>query len=140
MGVTELLSRLAGVKKTGAGTWIARCPAHTDRSPSLSIRQADDGRVLLHCFAECSTADVLAAVGMTFADVMPERVDHYRPRLRPAFPAADVLEILGHDVTLAGYVMADVREGVREFSDADMAAMVLAIDRCAKAVEYIRGR
>jgi hypothetical protein len=139
MGVTELLSRLAGVKKTGAGTWVARCPSHTDRSPSLSLREADD-RVLLHCFAGCDTGDILAAVGLTFADVMPERVDHHRPRMRPAFPPADVLEILGHDVTLAGFVMADVLDGKREFTQADMAAMVLAVDRCAKAAEYARGR
>lgn len=139
MGVTELLARLAGVRKTGAGTWVAKCPAHSDRSPSLSIRLEQDGRVLLYCFAQCDTGDVLAAVGLSFRDVMPERVDHYRPRVRPAFPPADVLEILGHDVTLAGFALADVLSG-KQLTQADLAAVALAADRCARAAEYCRGR
>jgi hypothetical protein len=138
MAVNELLSRLAGVKKTGADRWIAKCPSHTDRSPSLSIRQADD-RVLLHCFSGCDTGDILAAIGMSFADVMPERVGHYRPRIRPAFPPDDVLEILGHDIALATFAMADILEG-KPLSRSDLAAIALAADRCTKAVEYVRGR
>ena len=41
--------------------WMARCPAHDDRTPSLSIRQGDD-RVLIHCFAGCSQQAVIAAL------------------------------------------------------------------------------
>ena len=52
MSADALLSRLDGVKKTGHGQWIARCPAHEDRSPSLSIAEKDD-RVLVHCHAGC---------------------------------------------------------------------------------------
>lgn len=47
--VNRLLDPLEKVKKTGTDRWIARCPAHADKSPSLSIRYADD-RILLHCF------------------------------------------------------------------------------------------
>jgi hypothetical protein len=42
--------------------WIALCPAHDDRKPSLSIRQADD-RVLVHCFAGCPQQAVIAELG-----------------------------------------------------------------------------
>jgi hypothetical protein len=139
VGVGEVLSRLSKVKQTGPSRWICSCPSHPDRSPSLSIRQADD-RVLLHCFSGCDTGDILAAIGMSFADVMPERVGHYRPRIRPAFPPDDVLEILGHDVTLAGFAMSEILAGKRDFSEADLAALVAAVDRCAKAAEYCRGR
>lgn len=77
-----LLSRLDGVKQSGA-RYMARCPAHQDRSPSLSLSQGDDGRVLIHCHAGCSASDVLAAVGMGFRDLFPgslsnEQRDHYR--------------------------------------------------------------
>lgn len=41
----------------------ARCPAHEDSSPSLSVRCAGDGRVLVHCHAGCETPAVLAALG-----------------------------------------------------------------------------
>ena len=49
MTIEDFLTRLDGVKRTGRG-WQAKCPAHDDRSPSLSIREGELG-VLLHCFA-----------------------------------------------------------------------------------------
>ena len=52
-----VLSRLDGVKKVASG-FLARCPAHPDRTPSLSVREGVDGRVLLHCWAGCATAEV----------------------------------------------------------------------------------
>jgi DNA primase len=53
MSVAALLDRLEGVRACGPGRWVARCPAHEDRSPSLSIRKKDDGTTLLHCFSGC---------------------------------------------------------------------------------------
>jgi hypothetical protein len=74
--VDLLLARLDGVQQAGRG-WRARCPSHgSDRNRSLSIAAADDGRVLLKCFAECPAADVLAAVGLTLADLFPVRITH----------------------------------------------------------------
>jgi len=54
--------------------WTAQCPAHDDREPSLSIREAEVGRegdrgVLLHCHAGCGKADVVAALGLELADL-----------------------------------------------------------------------
>lgn len=49
--------------------WIARCPAHPDRKPSLSIAQKPDGGWLVHCHAGCETPDVVAKVGLTMADL-----------------------------------------------------------------------
>ena len=47
MTAVALLDRLDKVRPTGAGTWVARCPAHDDRGPSLSVRELDDGRIEL---------------------------------------------------------------------------------------------
>ena len=69
---STLLDHLAGLKQTVAGRWIARCPAHDDRNPSLSVRELDDGRVLVYCFAGCDTADVVAAVGLSLSDLYPD--------------------------------------------------------------------
>jgi len=80
MTAEALLSKLEGVKSTGDHKWVARCPAHDDKSPSLTIRETDDGRVLLHCFAGCPVEHVLAGAGLTFADLFPERARHDRPR------------------------------------------------------------
>ncbi len=51
------------------GYWTAKCPAHGDKRPSLSIRKGDKGRVMVRCFSGCDTKDVLAALGLKFADL-----------------------------------------------------------------------
>ena len=66
--VRVLLARLEGVRPAGPHSWVARCPAHDDRDPSLSV-SVKDGRVLLHCFAGCAPDEVLGAVGLTWRDL-----------------------------------------------------------------------
>lgn len=56
------------VRWSGAG-FVAKCPAHRDRSPSLSVSRGRDDRMLLHCFAGCSPEVVLGAVGWRFVDM-----------------------------------------------------------------------
>ena len=83
--VDDFLSRVNEVRGRGAGRWVACCPAHLDRNPSLSIAEAASGAILLHCHAGCQTDDVLSAVGLTFRDISPGR-----PRIgrrRPVQPA-----------------------------------------------------
>lgn len=72
MDIEQLLARLSGVRRSGAG-WKARCPNHPDQRASLSITVTHDGTILLYCFAGCSTAQVLAAVGLTWRDLYPAR-------------------------------------------------------------------
>jgi putative DNA primase/helicase len=58
---TESIAKALGGRKAGGG-WMARCPAHDDREPSLSIRDADDGKVLVRCHAGCDQGRVIAAL------------------------------------------------------------------------------
>jgi hypothetical protein len=66
-----VLSRLDAVRACGPDRWTARCPAHPDRRPSLSIRRGERG-VLLRCFAGCAYRDILAALGLAPADLRGE--------------------------------------------------------------------
>lgn len=59
----RLLESLKKVRRSGPG-WVACCPAHEDRNPSLSIREKN-ARILVYCFAGCSAEAVCGAVGMT---------------------------------------------------------------------------
>lgn len=72
MDAQTFASRLEHVKRSGTG-WTARCPAHDDRTNSLSINAGDDGRILLKCFAGCSAAEVAAAMDLTLADLFPDK-------------------------------------------------------------------
>ena len=66
----SLITRLNGARKTGDGRYIAKCPAHPDKSPSLAITQADD-KILIHCFAGCAVNDVLAGGGHGVIRLIP---------------------------------------------------------------------
>ena len=60
MNPLELTRALKGRWHGAYGT--ARCPAHDDRSPSLSIAIAKDGRTLVKCHAGCSQDAVIGAL------------------------------------------------------------------------------
>lgn len=57
---TESIARALGARRSGS-CWMAKCPAHDDKNPSLSIREVD-GKVLLHCHAGCTQRDVIDAL------------------------------------------------------------------------------
>ena len=66
--VDRFIERLECVKPVGDQRWIARCPAHDDRTPSLSVRATGD-RILIYCFAGCPAEQILTAVGLTWRDL-----------------------------------------------------------------------
>lgn len=77
----KVLNRLEKVKTTGRNKWMACCPAHDDRNPSLGIGEGNDGRVLLNCWAGCTAAEVVEAIGLELRDLFP---DDGRYQGRPA--------------------------------------------------------
>lgn len=68
MTTEEFLSGLDGVRRAGRG-WMAKCPAHDDRTPSLSVREGEGGKILLHDFGGCSVGEICAAMGLRLADL-----------------------------------------------------------------------
>lgn len=74
--------------------YTARCPAHEDRSPSLSVGEGVDGRVLLHCFAGCPTADIVRALELGWPDLFPPGHHHARPVAVLAKPRAAIDMVL----------------------------------------------
>ncbi len=71
-----LLSQLKKVTPKGKGQWMACCPAHEDRSPSLAIKENHDGRILVKCFAGCGAANVMESLGLTLSDLFPDGQNH----------------------------------------------------------------
>src|SRR5437899_7592682 len=82
MTAEEFISRLGPTAKpvrTPSG-WTCRCPAHRDRTPSLSVASGRNGRILLRCFGGCSVESIVAAIGLKISDLMPSRREHMPDR------------------------------------------------------------
>jgi hypothetical protein len=117
MNLEAMVGRLEGVRRVGNG-WIARCPAHDDRSPSLSLGEGSDGRVLLYCHAGCTLDAVCAALGIRINELFndptktskPEphivtdarrQLDGLRSRLTPRDRERAVTVVLAHEANLS---------------------------------------
>ena len=82
----RVLGKLEGVTEH-AGYWMARCPAHEDTQPSLSVARGDKHPVLLTCHAGCQPADILTALGLTWPDLSAPRDRADGDDWTPAGPA-----------------------------------------------------
>lgn len=71
MTSTEIAKRFHG-RRIGKGKWMAKCPAHRERTGSLSITDMGNGNTRLHCFAGCSQGDVIEAAGLQWKDLRAE--------------------------------------------------------------------
>lgn len=110
MSIDTLLNRLDGVKTNSNNKWLAKCPAHADRSPSLAIKLVDDDKILLKCWAGCDTESVLSAIGLTFADLFPEKLnvtyDGKKPRV-PRFSCHEMFPLIIQEALILCCAVSD---------------------------------
>jgi hypothetical protein len=144
MSAALLLSRLQGVRKHGNG-WRADCPnGHSKARGSLSVVEADDGRVMLHCFACSDTTGILCALGLTMGDLFPERIKDMSPEGRKA--AADAfrrnawgaaLGVLDREASVVLIAANDLYAG-KSLPVDDVMRVGLAAKRITQAREVLR--
>jgi len=140
MSAAALLDRVDSLRRTGPDKWVARCPAHDDRGPSLAIRELDDGRVLVHCFAGCSAQEIVTAAGLALVDLFPPRAlasHSAKPDRRP-FPALDVLRCIAQEALLVAVAAMRVGRGHLLSSD-DRKRLLVASARIGSALELLEG-
>jgi len=114
-----VLPRLDGLKKSGSG-FMARCPAHDDREASLSVSEGRDHPVMIYCQTKvCTLDDILAAIGLTKADICA-------PRAR--MTSSD--DWIACGITDNGYDRRHRKVAEYEYRDAS-GALVFAVARCA---------
>lgn len=69
MTAQQFASLLSG-RRTGRGKWVAKCPSHPDRSPSLHITEGKSWSVVFECMSQhCDRASILDAMGLTWSDI-----------------------------------------------------------------------
>lgn len=132
-----LISKLEHIKPKGHGKWVAHCPAHDDHSPSLNIKETDDGTILLKCWAGCSALDVVQAVGLELKNLFPVQIAHrhkrtpYQHRQNTEYKA--LLKRLCTDLIIVVLAGSDVINGT--FTQSDMPQLTEATNRLRKVLE-----
>lgn len=135
-----LLDRLTGVKQIRPDRWQARCPAHDDRSPSLAITETQDGTILVKCWAGCSAADIVGAVGLQLKDLFPPRFDYQasQPSRKPRYSAHEVVKtlVLESTILLLGYRALQRGEALNAQDEGRVELAIQAIENCREVVSW----
>ena len=127
--VTLILDRLEMVKQIKPDQWIARCPAHDDRTPSLAIRDRGD-KVVMHCFAGCSFDEVRAGLGLDRGAFFKR--ENAMPSSRPGLSSRELDKALSIELLTAYVVARDLAEG-EKVSQVDMERFATAKRRILNA-------
>lgn len=135
----SILSRLQKVRKTGANRWSACCPAHEDRSPSLSIMQNETGKVFVHCFAGCDGRAIMGAIGMTLVDLYPDRI--HPPKgigSKPVFSPYEILPMIEREAMIVAMCGSELQ--THPLPDDDRKRLFKAVQRIRTGVALMGRR
>jgi hypothetical protein len=132
--IENILSRLEKVKGRN-GAYTACCPAHSDKSPSLAIRELEDGRILLKCFADCSVQDIMGSIGMEIGDLFPD-TNKDLPPVKRKYYATDLLRVIEFEAWVVSVAAHTMSTG-KKLSDTDRDRMKVATSRIMEAVKYV---
>ena len=133
MDAIELIQRLEGVRQSETG-YMSKCPAHQDRTASLSVGTGKNGQILLHCFAGCSVHEIAESIGVSLTDLFPERARMYRDGKRPRISPSDLLRVIDFEAEIV-LVAADTLANGEGLSSRDYQRLELARDRIRHARE-----
>ena len=132
--VNKILTLLRKVKSTGNNTWMACCPAHDDKSPSMTISDYSDN-ILIHCFSGCTPIDILESIGLDFSDLFPDK-NYTEKSTGAVFNAYDVLEALSTETTIV-YMTGSKMFDTKKISDADWLRLKVAVQRINAASNLV---
>lgn len=139
MAIESFLNKLQKVKRRGHGQWMACCPVHQEKTPSLSIKD-DNGTVIMHCFG-CGAGgvEVTGALSLDPSELFPPR-DNYNPatdsKKRSYFPADQVLEALQTEATVLLILTKDILDN--GISEEVRNRLLLSVERLHAATYYTR--
>ncbi len=135
----RVLDRLERVKQTGQDRWIACCPAHDDGSPSLSIRELDDGKVLLKCLGGFVPIQVLHPLGLELSALFTPNSGSDASAVRSRIPARDLLEIISEEASVIAIAAADLL-AKKVVTESDWHRLATACARIGRARDHAYGR
>jgi 5S rRNA maturation endonuclease (ribonuclease M5) len=113
-------------KQIRGDSFTARCPAHDDSDPSLSVSTGDQG-VLVHCFAGCTTTSVLNALGIEYADLFYETRKSNGNGVAPEHLASQLAKPHTKPARAGSYITQQERERLNQ---AEQLVAQLEHERC----------
>ncbi|WP_163097812.1 hypothetical protein GL267_010185 [Acidithiobacillus ferrianus] len=140
--VDKVLAALDKVKSTGPGKWLALCPAHDDKRPSLSVRETEDHRVLLKCWAGCGAAEIVNALRLSLADLFPgdrrSLTEHGTGPLRKPFDYRDALTGISTEAITVRFIAGALARG-ETLDDSAVNRLAVAEQRISDALSAAGG-
>lgn len=138
--VRNFIERLEGVKQTASDRWLAKCPSHDDRSPSLSVRDLGD-TFLVKCWAGCGGVEVIEAVGLTAADFYERHGEHTpatdsRYRRKPYLTVRELADVLDLEFWVVLACAQNLIDG--SLSDDDVSRLYEARGRVSRVLQVVR--
>jgi len=133
MNINDFLSYFEKSFRSGKDEYQCLCPAHQDKTASLSIKNLPDERILIHCFAGCAANDILEAVGLTFEDIVPKRLGDFKPVSKPFNPYA-VLKAISNETLLVALAGLEVANG-KTLPQEDKDRLMIAVNRLREAYQ-----
>ena len=140
---SKFLSRVSTVKETAPGEWICSCPGplhdRGDRNPSLSLKEEQDGTLLVHCYAGCETDSIMTALRLELSDLYPEPISKHKSPLsqfqrKRHGQARDALRAIRYEILITRVAAGMIRNGEALDDDA-LDRLATAEYRIAKAAE-----
>lgn len=133
--IDRVLPLLTKVRRRQPGQWSACCPAHDDKGPSLSVRETPEGAVLLHCFAGCEVAEIVAAISLELHDLFPpqDKPASAPKRTAKLLTLGQALDLLHDEAQLVAVCAGNIGHGVA-LTKADRERVLQAAGRIA----YVR--
>lgn len=133
MSVEVLISRLNKVRKNGTGQFMAQCPCHADKTASLAIKDMNDGRILINCFAGCDTYSILRSVGLDWQDVLPESSAGEHKPVNQIIYASEALQLIRFESQIVLVAAYDLKKN-KQLTTEEMERLELAMQRINKAI------
>lgn len=136
-----ILNGLRKVKRIGEGRWLACCPVHNDKSPSLAVTQKPDGVILIKCFGCGSNGlDVVSALGIEPSVLFPPSdKPKYEKQARQGFSAWQLLRALEKDLLVVLIAVNDFLLKGKKPCQSDVDYLTDVCKRINTALAYLEG-
>lgn len=131
--INKLLSKLQKVTakkptKDGLNQWQALCPAHADKSPSLTITECTDNTVLLKCWSGCTASEIVRALGLELKDLFKYKPTHKQANNNQRLKKRPSKQAIQHEKLIVSIAKASLNKG-QQLTNTDQHRYQLALQR-----------